>query len=190
MSRLLLITLLVVLLLGGCFFKTRTPEQPDFGGGCEVDFRFNDRWENVIFNLEGALKCGDATEYLDVIGADFVYEPTANLMATYADVFSTAWTKDRESTFIQNAFAGSLFQASLSDSILSGPTDSGDVTRLTARYVVNEVDASGTPTGRSWEGIADYEFLRGSLVTLVLWRDNDSSGLPFGELRAELAGGN
>jgi len=190
MSRLLFITVLGSLLLGGCFFHTRTPEEPVFGGGCDVDFKFNDTWQNVIFNLEGALHCGDPNEYLKVIGADFVYEPTANLKAQYPAEFASVWTKDTESAFIQSAFEGSLYEAALTDSILSGPTDNGDVTTLTARYVVNEVDATGTPTGRSWDGIADYEFLRGSLVTLVLWRDNDSSGLPFGELRAELWGGN
>jgi hypothetical protein len=190
MSRLLLITVCVALLLGGCFFKTRTPQQPDFGGGCEVDFQFNDSWQNVLFNMEGALKCGDASEYLNVINADFVYQPTSSLAANHPDVFGTVWTKDKETTFIQNAFTGSLFQASLADSILSGPTISGDITRLTASYVVNEVDADGIPTGRSWDGIAEYEFQGVGLVTLVLWRDDDSSGFPFGELRAALGGGN
>ncbi len=189
MLRLLFITVLASLLLGGCFFHTRTPEAPIFGGGCDVSFKFNDSVPNVIFNLEGALHCGDANEYLKVIGTDFVYEPTANLMALYPSVFATVWNKDRESNFIQSAFEGALYSAALTDSIIS-ESDSGDITTITARYVINEVDASGAPTGRSWDGIADYEFLRQSLVTLVLWRDNDSSGLPFGELRAELGGGN
>ncbi len=157
---------------------------------CDVDFRFNDSWQNVIYNLEGALHCGDANEYLRVIGTDFVYGPTASLMAQYPTVFDTVWTKDRESNFIQNAFTGSLFQASLADSILSGPTLSGDQIDLTVRYIINEVDAAGTPTGRSWKGIADYKFRLGSLVTMILWKDNGSSGLPFGELRAELGGDN
>jgi len=157
---------------------------------CGIDFRFNDTWQNVIYNLEGALICGDATEYLDVLSGDFVYEPTAFLMAQYPTVFDTVWTKDRESNFIQNAFTGSLFQASLADSILSGPTLCGDQIDLTVRYIINEVEAAGTPTGRSWKGIADYKFRLGSLVTMILWKDNSSSGLPFGELRAELGGDN
>ena len=189
MARLRYITVLASVLLAGCFFHTRTPEAPIFGGGCDVDFRFNDTWQNVIFNLEGALHCGDANEYLKVIGADFVYEPTTILKATYPSVFATSWTKDRESSFIQSAFEGALYEAALTDSILS-ESDNGDIRTVTARYVIHEVDASGIPTGKSWDGIADYEFLLGSLVTMVLWRDNDASGLPFGELRAELGGGN
>jgi hypothetical protein len=190
MSRTLLFAVLICVLTEGCFFKTRSPESPNIGGGCQVDFKFNDRWENVMFNLEGALKCGDANEYLRMIDDQFTYEPTPTLAATYPQSFGSTWTKDQETNFIQSAISGNLFEASLTDSIISGPTEDGDITRLTAHYVIRTVDASGNPAGPVYDDVADFEFRRGSLVTLLLWRDNGSGSLPFGELRGQLGGGN
>ncbi len=177
-------------LLAGCFFHTRTPEQPVLGGGCDFDFQFNNTWEAVLANMEGALECGEATEYLKVINDQFLYVPTPSLVGNYPSAFATPWTKQREEIFIQDAFSTALFSATLTDSILSGPDDDGTNIRLTARYHIQEVDAAGNPVGALYTDTARFEFVRSSLfVELTLWEDLGTGPLPFGDRRGQQGGG-
>ncbi len=182
--------MLVGLSLSGCFFHTRTPEEPIIGGGCDFDFKFNDKWEVVIANMEGALGCGEASEYLKVLNDQFLYVPTATLVGQYLSAFATPWTKDREEIFIQDQFATALFSASLTDSILSGPDDDGTTIRLTARYRIQEVDAAGNPVGQLYTDTARFEFVRSSLfVEMTVWEDLGTGPLSFGQRRGEQGGG-
>jgi len=183
-----LLLALVVLLSPGCFFHTRTPEEPILGGGCDFDFQFNDSYQVVLANMEGALGCGDASEYLKVINGQFHYLPTPSLVGQYPNAFSEPWTKEREENFIQDAFASALFSASLTDSILSGPDEDGSIIRLTARYRIQEVDAAGNPVGAPYVDTARFEFVQGSLVELRSWEDL-GTGRSFGERRGEQGGG-
>ena len=185
-----LLLVLLVFTAQGCFFSTRTPEEPILGGGCDYDFLFNDSWQAVLGNMEGALGCGDASEYLKVLNGQFVYVPTPSLVGQYPTAFSARWGKDREEIFIQDAFASALFSASLTDSILSGPDEDGSIVRLTARYRIEEVDAEGNPVPgqQPYVDTARFEFLRGAIVELTVWEDL-GTGRSFGERRGEQGGG-
>jgi hypothetical protein len=178
------------LLLSGCFFHTRDPEPPVIGGGCEVDFLFNDSYEAVIHNLEGALLCGDTSEYLDVISADFLYVPTPLLETNYPNAFAQPWTKVQERNFIESTFRDARFDAALADSILSGPTEDGNLIRLTVEYLIKEVDALGNELGPRYDDTADLVFIReGLYVRLLEWRDTGAGSLPFGDRRGSQGGG-
>jgi len=185
-----LLLLVLAALLAGCFFETRDPPPPELGGGCDFDFEFNDSWEDVLRNMEGALECGDASEYMGVIAQQFLYLPPPILAANNPQVFAEPWTVDREQLFINNTFASARFQASLADSIISGPTPDGNFILLTAGYRIAEVDSEGNPTGVEYADVAEYRFeLASGLVVLLSWRDTESLSNPFGARRADDGGG-
>lgn len=178
-------------LLAGCFFETRDPPPPELGGGCDFAFEFNDSWQNVLYNLEGALECGDAAEYMRVVSQTYIFDPSPLTAANYASVFATPWTPDREQIFVNDIFSSERYFAALTDSIVN-EDDQGDLVIVTAVYTIQQVDSEGVPTGNLYTDLAEYRFQRTSgLVVLQGWRDTDGiqNARPFGERRGDQGGG-
>lgn len=176
-------------LLAGCFFETRDPPPPELGGGCNFDYEFNDSFEDVLYNLEGALGCADAAEYMRMITQEFLYLPPPGLSSDPA--FAEPWDNSRENVFITSTLGQSRFAADLNVST-SNFQDLGDVIRLTALYTIQEVDADGNEIGPLYTDEANFEFRSsGGLWTLELWQDTEAfpDALPFGQRRADQGGG-
>ena len=173
--------LLASVMLAGCFFSPREPEEPNFGGGCEFEFRLQDNFQVVIDNLEGALGCGVDAEYLQAIGDDFLYIPSLKLRAEYPGAWDSPWAKDDEANFIRNLFQVSEFDADLQVVTISGPDEGTDVVTMTTRYSLLD-----TVLFTQYKGLADFEFQKvDELWVLTGWADQDGQDddLPFGDLR-------
>lgn len=182
----------LLLLLEGCFFETREPPPPELGGGCDFDFQLATTWQIALANMEGALFCGDATEYMNVIKqGDFVYEPSQSVLNNYPDVFATVWDYDREQGFVNRVFAEERYVADLG--IEQGQeTPNGDFSTVTTTYSIQRVDGQGNAIGAPYEDDVEFTFQRlSSLVLMVKWKDTDNllGGIPFGNRRGDDGGG-
>lgn len=187
--RLLLLTMIA--LLAGCFFETRDPPPPELGGGCEFEFEFNDSWERVLFNMEGALECGDASEYMKVISQTFLYLPSNSVQNNYPEVFAGPWATAREQLFINKVFEAERYRANLNVNEQS-VDDQGAIIIVTTSYEIQQVDSDGIDNGPLYtdEVIFRFENFSG-LVILSAWEDTDNllAANPFGNRRGDDGGG-
>lgn len=100
--RMAVFSLLVLALFWvGCQnpFATRKAQAPFMGEG-RLDILPRVSSQNVMKNLLTSLKGFSGKDYLDCFADNFIFKPDPSEETRYEDIFSTPWTKERESSFI------------------------------------------------------------------------------------------
>jgi hypothetical protein len=171
-------------LLAGCIFEPRQPEGEPGAPCFEAITAPNDPLE-VIFNMDGAIECGQNFDYLRQISEDFVFIAAPSVQANHPDLFPVedAWGKSQEDLFI------SALQDSSNQDL-----DSRLLLRLIERSGTTEVlieaeyllTISAGTSQFVYTGEAFYTFRQENTVwVMVRWEEKESD-LPLGALKAEL----
>lgn len=176
---------ILLLALGGCLFDTRDPEQ----GTGEVCYESVPSTEEdfVLANMDGSLRCLQASTYLDQLADDFTYVPDPQSLAAFGDVYASndPWELVAEERFLDRLFADAdSIQSHLLDSIIE---QSGtQIVQIQALYRVRVVSGGSAIV---YSGQARYT-LRQEATTwfMVEWEDQGGDN-PFGLLRGGLLQG-
>lgn len=168
-----LLVLLLTLPLGGCLFAPRTPEPPT---GDPIAYLPQSGPDNVMENLELALKNKDATGYERQIGEDFKYETDSGTSAAYPGVDWETWDQAKEIAFVSN------FLNTVSDikvdmkAEINYTNDSGNSAEHSYVY---SMDVSSGGSNVLYRASAIFEFkLEGTYWVLSRWYDEQGENDP------------
>jgi hypothetical protein len=176
--------LVLAVLFAGCIF---TPREPDGepGAPCfEAVTAPNDPIE-VIFNMDGALECSQASDYLRQLSEEFVFIPAPSVQANHPDLFPVedAWGKSQEEAFLDALFrdSGQELESSLLLTLIERSGTSEIL--IEARYLLT---ISAGTSQFVYTGEAFYTFRQENTVwVMVRWEEKESD-LPLGALKADL----
>lgn len=167
-------SLVILMASGGCLFQTRDPE----AGSPEVCFEEQPAitFGQVFTNLDGALRCFQASTYLAQLAENFAYIPAPGI-----EGLPDEWGKTQEEEFIGRLFSDAqTIQSTLRLDDVKPPE--GETTVIVdAEYSVTVV-VDGNPI--TFSGQALYTLVEiGSFFRVTRWEEKDSAS-PLGLLRA------
>jgi hypothetical protein len=182
--------LLLLSALGGCLFEPRTPEAP---GGEPINYLPQSGPDNVVENLELALKNTDASGYERQIALDFVYEPDSGTTASYPDVIWEEWNREQEVAFV-NDFLNNVSDIKVDlRAEINYTNDSGNSAEHSYIYTM-EISSAGSSVAYRASAILEFK-LEGTQWVLSRWYDEQGENDPdtgsllptFGQRRGAFA---
>ncbi len=182
-----LFALLSLVLFPGCgLFETRTPEKPINKGGT---YSQPDTPEQVVQNLQFAVREGNTLNYRRSISDDLEYSPTARALAR--DAIWAGWSVTEEesyySTLVSALSQGGTQSLELNDQTITAIDAQQSV--LDATYVLN-VDHNRPEIPKLVQGRLLWIIRQDSdgLWELVSWTDREVGGEPsWSDLKAAFA---
>lgn len=168
--------------LAGCLFDPREPEAGS-GVACFVATSAEQPIQ-VIANLDGSLRCLQASDYKRQLSPEFVFIAAPSVQASYPELFGPdgSWGVDEENQFIDT---------------LSGDVESRLLEQLIDRSGTSEVlfeaeyRVTVTADGSEilYTGEAFYTFRQEQTVwVMVRWEEKEAAS-PLGALKAALVSG-
>lgn len=173
----LLLVLLSMLVLGGCIFNPRDPEQPSVGNTVSYNPRNSPR--NVWENLQISLQNNDSFGWEENISPEFTYWPDTEAADQFPGVFE-GWEYTKEQSFINNFYStGVTNQAQMRNDDFIVPEPSG--TEVVWEGVIYYLKVADPNDGSiiSYRASAIITFrLEGNFWYIYRWEDQTGESDP------------
>jgi hypothetical protein len=159
-------------LLSGCLFSPREPEQP--GTGVQIDYLPKSTPANVWANIEKSLAATHAPGWEDNISpSEFRYIPDDEARDAFPDGTFLGWDRAREITFINNFYnSGVSITAQMTQTGFVFPPPSGN--EMTIEDIIYDLVVTNDADGSMvrYRGKCDVIFrLEANFWYIYEWRD-------------------